>query len=83
MYTLFPGSQVLLSPCKEGDNKQVNHVIHPPFSLKFPFFRHSIITHQMACVLRLHLGGTVDLGVQSLAYSALCLLNECVDKDVY
>lgn len=31
VYTLFPGSQVLLSPCKEGDNKQVSPFIDPRF----------------------------------------------------
>lgn len=83
VYTLFPGSQVLLSPCKEGDNKQVSPVIDPLFSLKFSFFQHSITAHQIAHVLWLPLGSTVYLGVQTLACSALCLLNECVDKDVY
>uniref|UniRef100_A0A8C6YWE3 Polypeptide N-acetylgalactosaminyltransferase n=1 Tax=Nothoprocta perdicaria TaxID=30464 RepID=A0A8C6YWE3_NOTPE len=28
VYTLFPGSQVQLLPCKEGDNKQVSLLIH-------------------------------------------------------
>lgn len=50
VYTLFPGSQVLLSPCKEGDNKQVSPFIDPSFSLKFPFFQHSITAHQIARV---------------------------------
>lgn len=51
VYTLFPGSQVLLSPCKEGDNKQVSPFIDPLFSLEFPFFQNSIIEHLIACVL--------------------------------
>lgn len=51
VYTLFPGSQVLLSPCKEGDNKQVSPSVDPSFALKFPFSQNSITARHIACVL--------------------------------
>lgn len=47
VYTLFPGSPVLLSPCKESDNKQVSPFTDPLFSLKFPFLQHNITVHQI------------------------------------
>lgn len=84
VYTLFPGSQVLLSPCKEGDNKQVSLFFDTPFSSKFSFFQHNIESLNCWCALtssgKHSLSRSTDPG---LLNETLCLLNECVGKDVY
>lgn len=69
VYTLFPGSQVLLSPCKEGDNKQVSLFFDTPFSLKFSFFQHNIESLNCWCALtssgKHSLSGSTDSGLFS------------------